>query len=108
VYHKRRKEMKVIRNQILISTPEHLKVPFECAGIGTRSLAKLIDFLCVGSILLPIFIVISTITSVLSYITSYEIPSIFIGICLVLIAFIPILYFSLMEYWFKGQTLGKL
>lgn len=51
---------------------------------------------------------ISTVTSVLGYVISYELPSILIGICLVIIAFIPILYFSLMEYWFKGQTLGKL
>lgn len=97
----------MIRNLVFISTPEHLKVPFESAGIGSRSLAKFIDFVCVGGILIPIGLVVTTISSFFSLVISYEVPSIIIGICFILLAFIPILYFSLMEYWFKGQTIGK-
>lgn len=100
--------MSTIRNIVSISTPEHVNVPFESAGIGTRSLAKLIDLICVGGVLISIGLVIYSVLTVLSFITTYQIPSIVVGISWVLVAFVPILYFTFTEYWFKGQTLGKL
>lgn len=100
--------MRVIRNLVLISTPEHVKVPFESAGIGTRSLAKSIDFICIGGLLIPINFMVSMLTSFLSLVTSFEIPSLLIGFSIIFFAFIPLLYFSVMEYWLKGQTLGKI
>lgn len=97
----------MIRNIVMISTPEHVKVPFESAGIGSRSMAKLIDLILIGGIMIPIGLVIYAVSSILSLTSSYQLPSILIGLIWVIIAFIPILYFSLTEYWFKGQTLGK-
>lgn len=100
--------MSAIRNIVSISTPEHVKVPFETAGIGTRSLAKLVDFFCVGGVLIPLGLVTYTVLSVLSLATSYLIPSILVGVSWVLLAFVPIMYFTFTEYWLKGQTLGKM
>lgn len=90
----------------MISTPEHVRVPFETAGISTRAFAKIIDILllCIG--ILPIGMITYQFLGLLS-LSDSEIPSIVLGIFWVIIAFIPVLYFTVTEYWFKGQTFGK-
>jgi uncharacterized RDD family membrane protein YckC len=95
------------KNQVVISTPEYVRVPFETAGLGTRSLAKLLDLFCLSIVLLPVGLLISTLSTLLSLSTYYELPSVVIGLVWVVLAFIPFFYFSGMEYWWKGQTIGK-
>lgn len=89
-------------NTIYIQTPEYVRIPFTTAGIGTRALAKLIDFLCILAILLPAFIILSPVTFMFSLFSSL-ITVIFIFAT----AFTPLLYFTLCEYYMKGQTIGK-
>lgn len=95
-----------IKNEVIISTPEHVRLPFETAGISTRALAKGIDLLFLSVLVLPIGFVTYQVLGLLS-LSNSEISSIILGIFWVFIAFVPVLYFTVTEYWFKGQTLGK-
>lgn len=99
--------MRTVKNQVLILTPEHVRVPFETAGIGTRALAKLIDLVIVGVVVIPVGLLLSTLYTTLSLSTYLNLPSLIVGLFWVMIAFLPILYFTCTEYWWHGQTLGK-
>lgn len=99
--------MKTVKNQVIISTPEHVRVPFETAGVGTRALAKLVDLLVLASVLFPASVLLSTLSTFFSLRTDFDFPSVVVGIFAVIFAFIPILYFTCTEYWLKGQTFGK-
>ncbi len=47
------------RQHLEIETPEHVVLDYEIAGVGSRMLAVLIDFLIIGLLLLLVFIVAS-------------------------------------------------
>ncbi len=93
-----------MKNIVIIHTPEHVQIPFSTAGIGTRALAKIIDFLCIGVFMFPLSI-LGMLFSDIVY--QDDIPSIFIAIIIFVISAIPLAYFTCTEYWMKGQTIGK-
>lgn len=99
--------MSSIKNRVVITTPEYVRVPFDTAGVGTRSLAKLIDIILLGIALIPIGILISALSTVLSLSTDFDLPSVLVGIVWIVFAFVPIMYFTATEYWIRGQTVGK-
>ncbi|TCS93894.1 RDD family protein [Hazenella coriacea] len=90
-----------LKNIVQLHTPEHVQIPFETAGIGTRGMAKLIDLLCI----LFLFIPIQFIFGLLSMVPLID--SIFIAIYIILSALVPLTYFVGLEMFMKGQTIGK-
>lgn len=93
-----------MENRVSISTPEHVHLQYETAGIGSRGLAAAIDMLITFGLLIvmvllsiPFFIVVEG--------TGWG--SVTFSILLIVLFSTPILYWVLMEYFMKGQTLGK-
>ncbi|RAL22518.1 RDD family protein [Thermoflavimicrobium daqui] len=97
-----------MRNVVMVHTPEYVQIPLETAGIATRGIAKVIDYLCVFvlstilSFVGLIFTSMGTDVSANDPLTSME-----IAVLIVIGAAIPIGYFTMTEYWMKGQTIGK-
>jgi uncharacterized RDD family membrane protein YckC len=95
-----------MKNIVMIETPEHVQIPFETAGIATRSFAKIIDFIVIAAILFPLS-GMTAVVGVLADDPGGELPSVVVGILIFVSAAIPLVYFTVSEYWLKGQTLGK-
>ncbi|MBA4496374.1 RDD family protein [Paenactinomyces guangxiensis] len=95
-----------MKNIVTIHTPEHIQIPFTTAGIGTRALAKLIDFFCIGIAIFPLGIIGMMIASIAET-TQGQISSVVTAILIFLASAIPLAYFVFTEYWMKGQTIGK-
>lgn len=93
-----------MKNIVIIHTPEHVQIPFATAGIGTRALAKIIDFFCMGVVMFPLGILGMLISGM---VYQDDIPSIIIAIIIFVLSAIPLAYFTCTEYWMKGQTIGK-
>jgi uncharacterized RDD family membrane protein YckC len=92
-----------VKNVVEIQTPEYVKIPYQTAGVVTRGIAKGIDLLCIMalSFLLTLFEVIAYL------LPDHIVASVQIAIIIVISAAVPILYFTISEYWMKGQTIGK-
>lgn len=95
-----------MKNIATIHTPENVHIPLETAGLGTRALAKLIDFLCVGIILLP-FALSAPLFAEISTMLPWDVPSMIFAALFVVSSAVPLVYFVCLEYWMKGQTIGK-
>jgi uncharacterized RDD family membrane protein YckC len=95
-----------MKNIVTIQTPEYVQIPFETAGLATRALAKLLDFVCLAFILIPLGI-ISMLASGMADNPQQGWSSFVGAIIIFLTAATPILYFTCLEYWMKGQTIGK-
>ncbi len=100
-------------NTVTIRTPESVELEFVLAGVGSRAVALIIDYLCLGAVLGGVAIVYSfllvrllTIDAVLS-IPSETVQLWVTAIALVLAFFLYIGYFVLFETWWYGQTPGK-
>lgn len=90
-----------LRNIIQLHTPEYVQIPFETAGIGTRGIAKLIDFLCIFILMIPLQFVMGLLSML------PIIDSLFQAIYIIVSAAIPFVYFIGFEKFMKGQTIGK-
>ena len=96
-----------MENRIAITTPEYVKLEFETAGLGSRTLSLLIDWMILGVVQ---FILIFF--GILFFAASATLgnpfwTSVTIGVFLVLLFFIPLCYYVLTEYFMNGQTIGK-
>ncbi|SFJ50126.1 RDD family protein [Thermoflavimicrobium dichotomicum] len=97
-----------MKNLVTIQTPEYVKIPFETAGLVTRGIAKLIDLLCVSVILAILYFFGVLIASFQAMVASEDVlTSMELAIVIVISAAIPLIYFTMTEYWMKGQTIGK-
>jgi uncharacterized RDD family membrane protein YckC len=102
-----------IFNTVTIRTPESVELEFVLAGVGSRAVALIVDYLCLGAALGGLAIVYSfllvrllTIDAVLA-IPSETIQLWVTAIALILAFFFYIGYFVLFETWWYGQTPGK-
>jgi uncharacterized RDD family membrane protein YckC len=95
-----------MKNIATIHTPENVYIPFETAGLGTRALAKLIDFFCIGIILLP-FILIAPLFADFFTVLLGDVTLTIFAVLFVISSSVPLVYFVCLEYWMKGQTIGK-
>ncbi|SEN30476.1 RDD family protein [Lihuaxuella thermophila] len=93
-----------MKNFVIIHTPEHVQIPFSTAGIGTRALAKIIDFFCMGTVMFPLGMFGMLISEMVG---QDDMPSILLAIIIFVLSAIPLAYFTCTEYWMKGQTIGK-
>ncbi|PTX55094.1 putative RDD family membrane protein YckC [Melghirimyces profundicolus] len=96
-----------MENRVSVTTPEHVKLDFHTAGIGSRAVSLLIDWLILGVVngTLLVFAILFSL-----YSTGVGTPfwsSVTIGIFLFQFFFLPLCYYTLTEYFLNGQTLGK-
>lgn len=96
-----------MKQEIRISTPEFVSLRFTAAGLGTRILALLLDWMILGFALGFLGYIALLFFVLLESMGSPVWMSIIAGIGIVLVVFIPLLYYILMETFFHGQTLGK-
>lgn len=96
-----------MENRVTVTTPEHVKLEFTTAGLGSRALSLLLDWLILGFVqsILAFF-------GVLFFVASANLDSLFwasvmMAIFLFLLFFIPLCYYVLTEYFMNGQTVGK-
>lgn len=96
-----------MENRISVITPEYVSLKFEVAGIGSRALALLVDWLVlitIGIILvLPAILFFGLADTIGGPLWSSTV----IGIFMIVFIFMPTAYYVLMEYYMNGQTLGK-
>jgi uncharacterized membrane protein SpoIIM required for sporulation/uncharacterized RDD family membrane protein YckC len=90
------------RQHLEIETPEHVMLDLEIAGIGSRTLAAVLDMLIIGGAVLVLFLV-------LAILASYGIaPGRLGSVVIVLASFLAWNgYFILFEGLRRGQTPGK-
>ena len=106
-----------MHDPVAFETPENIEVQYRLAGLGTRFIAWFVDQLFVWIlIILSIILLGVTATSLgavlddwldFSDATPEQIGGYFIGIFLLVFGLGSFVYFSLMELWLRGQTLGK-
>jgi len=95
-----------MKNIVAIRTPEHVQIPFATAGIGTRALAKLIDFFFIFSLMIPLSL-FNVILFELTRLTEGEWASGAEALLFITYSFLPLAYFLGLETMMKGQTPGK-
>ena len=87
-----------------VETPEHVRLGFELAGIGSRSAAVLLDILVLGTIVSMLFLAVGA----LQFFMGNELLA---NLGFAAIIFLMFLfqwgYFFLAEGFFDGRTLGK-
>lgn len=96
-----------MKNIVMIQTPEYVQIPFETAGIGTRAVAKLIDFFCIFVVSAPLGLFTAISYEFTRTKAGYHMGSILFAILFFITAALPLAYFVCTEYWMKGQTFGK-
>jgi uncharacterized RDD family membrane protein YckC len=96
-----------MKNIVTIQTPEYVQIPFETAGIVSRGIAKLLDFLVLSVILVPSSLISFAIVGMADDPQNTQWSSIVAAIFFFITASIPFLYFVCLEYWMNGQTIGK-
>ncbi|PTM58806.1 RDD family protein [Desmospora activa] len=96
-----------MKQEIQVSTPEFVSLRFTAAGLGTRILALLLDWMILSFVLGVLGYIALLFFALLESMGSPLWMSIIAGIGFVLAVFIPQLYYILMETFFHGQTLGK-
>lgn len=87
------------RQHLVVETPEHVRLDYELAGIGSRTLAALIDGAIIGGILLAITLLAGAVVSVGGG----------WGLALLIVLYYGTMlgYFALFEGLRDGQTPGK-
>ncbi len=85
------------RQHLEIETPEHVMLDYEIAGVGSRMLAALIDFLIIAVLLLASLLVISAVMKLAAWVAV---------IGLLVIFTLVWGYFTLFEGFRDGQTPG--
>ncbi|MDR6224356.1 RDD family protein [Desmospora profundinema] len=96
-----------MNQEIRVSTPEFVTLRFTAAGIGTRILALLVDWMILGVVLGMLGYVGLLFYFLLEEIGSPLWMSVVVGVGIVILVFIPLLYYILTETFLHGQTLGK-
>lgn len=95
-----------MKNIVTIRTPEHVQISYATAGIGTRAIAKLIDFF----IILGIGLVLSIVVPLIALFTEAILNtggSATLALFIFIYGLLPFAYFIILETLMKGQTLGK-
>jgi len=98
--------MEPIRDQLNIDTPELVAIEAALAGIGSRFIAILIDYLLCGAFLLLLLIVFAIIVPALHMFGGVS-ANWAIGIFFLIIFLVQWGYFSLFEAFNHGRTPGK-
>lgn len=94
-------------NEITIITPEHVELRFEIAGPGSRLLALLVDQIAIGIVGALILLVLAAFSIVPLSLESERGVGTTVGIAILIIMFLPTLYFFLFETFMHGRTPGK-
>jgi uncharacterized RDD family membrane protein YckC len=98
--------MEPIRDQLNIDTPELVAIEMPLAGIGSRFIAILIDYLILGAFLLLLLLVSAIVIPALHIFGGVS-ANWAIGIFFLIVFFMQWGYFSLFEVLWKGRTPGK-
>lgn len=97
-----------MRNIYRVKTPENVTLEFELAGIGSRSVAVIIDTIVQNIILLIIILIVTLINrDIYSNIWYAEKNTPYIVVSILLVFIVQFGYYMLFEYFSKGSTLGK-
>lgn len=94
-------------NRYQVETPESVELEFTLAGIGNRLYAVLIDYFCLGSIILVLLIIWAVLAYNLALYTSGDWQLWLTGIQIFLIFAVYVGYFVFFETLWQGQTPGK-
>ncbi|MBE9135818.1 RDD family protein [Nodosilinea sp. LEGE 07088] len=100
-------------NTVTIRTPESVELEFVLAGVGSRAVALILDYLGLGAGLMGLAIVYSfLLVRLMGLETVLSIPSETVQLWITAIAAVLafalyIGYFALFETWWYGQTPGK-
>ncbi|SDX18680.1 Uncharacterized membrane protein YckC, RDD family [Marininema mesophilum] len=97
-----------MKNRVRVTTPEYVSLELHTAGIGSRGVSLLIDWIVLG-ILMLFFALFFLLFSLLA--ESMGTPfwtSVIRGVSLVVILFMPLCYFTLAETFLSGRTIGKM
>jgi uncharacterized RDD family membrane protein YckC len=95
-----------IRDQLNIDTPELVAIEMPLAGIGTRFIAILIDYLIWGAVFMVLFVMAAIIIPALHWFGGVS-ANWAIGIFFLALFLIQWGYFSLFEAFWNGRTPGK-
>jgi uncharacterized RDD family membrane protein YckC len=98
--------MEPIRDQLNIDTPELVAIEMPLAGIGSRFIAILIDYLICGAALLLILLLMAVIVSAFHVFSNVS-ANWAVGIFVLIIFLVIWGYFSLFEAFWNGRTPGK-
>lgn len=90
-----------------VVTPEHVRLQFQTAGIGSRAAAYLIDMAILFLVNLTLFITASIVENQSAEQLFNELSGYALAILLLGIFLLNSGYFILMEFFNGGQTLGK-
>lgn len=94
-------------NHYQVETPESVELEFTLAGIGNRLYAVLIDYVCLGSVVLILLIIWAVLAYNLSLYASGEWQLWLTAIQIFLIFAVYVGYFVFFETLWQGQTPGK-
>lgn len=103
-------------NKITIETPDHFEIEFESAGLGTRSIAFMIDTLIQFGIILSIGVILALLGLALGQAVSvidavrgmYRSLGLWLlGLFVLAVGIVNLGYFMLFEYMWNGLTPGK-
>lgn len=98
--------MEPIRDQLNIDTPELVAIEMPLAGIGSRFIAILIDYIILGAFLLLLLLVSAIVIPALHIFGGVS-ANWAIGIFFLIVFLMQWGYFSLFEALWKGRTPGK-
>ncbi|MFC4078002.1 RDD family protein [Salinithrix halophila] len=96
-----------MENRVAVTTPEYVHLEFETAGIGSRAVSILIDWLIMGVTLLLLIVPAIFFTGFSELAGSPFWTSVVQGVFIVFLVFFPLCYYTLTETFLSGQTLGK-
>jgi uncharacterized RDD family membrane protein YckC len=96
-----------LSNEITIITPEHVELRFEIAGPGSRLLALLVDQIIIIILTIIILLILAAFSFVSFSSSSERGLTSTLGIALLMVMFLPTLYFFLFETFMHGKTPGK-
>lgn len=94
-------------NRVAVSTPEYVQLEFETAGIGSRAVSLLIDWLIIGTVNGVLLLVAVFFSAYSASVGNPFWSSVTLGIFLFLFFFLPFCYYTLTETFLHGQTIGK-
>ncbi|QQK77581.1 RDD family protein [Salicibibacter cibarius] len=92
------------QSHVHVDTPEHIRLQFLTAGLGRRTAAQLVDVLILGLINIVLILALISSTAILGDGLWSEYV---VAIGIVMVFFLNGLYFVLLEYFMRGQTVGK-
>ena len=100
--------------EVLITTPENIAIEYELAGLGTRSLAAVIDILMqalivLATILIYILLLVALEATHATAATAFvkELPGFLSGLWVILLFLVTYGYSIFFEIRWNGQTIGK-